>query len=132
MALGQAAEESGWGASRPAQGQNALFGLQTMSIGGLISAPVPARDGRLKNASFEHLRQCVAVYMHTLNSHRAYAEFRTARAERRRMGKSLDGPILVTHLTRYSELGMDYVRKIQSLIRRNRLDALDRAPKAAG
>jgi Bax protein len=131
MALGQAAEESGWGGSHPAQGQNALFGLQTMAIGGLLSAPVPARDGRLKNASFEHLRQCVTAYMHTLNTKRAYNEFRTARAERRKAGRLPEGPALVVHLTRYSELGMDYVRKIQSLIRRNRLDALDRLPQDA-
>lgn len=129
MALGQAAEESGWGGSHPAQGQNALFGLQTMAIGGLLSAPIPARDGRLKNASFEHLRQCVTAYMHTLNTKRAYIEFRTARTERRKAGRPLEGPALMVHLTRYSELGMDYVRKIQSLIRRNRLEALDRLPQ---
>ncbi len=131
MALGQAAEESGWGTSHPAQGQNALFGLQTMAIGGILSAPVQTRDGRLKNAGFEHLRQCVTAYMHTINSRRPYAEFRTARAERRRSGKPLDGIQLVAHLTRYSELGGEYIRKIQALIRRNRLDLLDRDGVAA-
>jgi Bax protein len=134
MAIGQAAEESGWGTSRPAQGQNALFGLQTMAIGGIVSAPVATRDGRLKNASFEHLRQCVTAYMHTINSRRPYSEFRAARAERRAQGKSLDGAMLISHLTRYSELGVDYTRKIQALIRRNRLDLLDHQaslPKSA-
>lgn len=130
LALGQAAEESGWGTSRPAQGQNALFGLQTINIGGVVSAPVAARDGRLKNASFEHLRQCVTVYMHNLNTNRAYAAFRDARAERRRAARPLDGVALMAHLTRYSELGMDYIRKVQALIKRNRLDALDRVPRA--
>lgn len=125
LALGQAAEESGWGTSRPAQGRNALFGVQVAAIGGVFSASVPARDGRLQNAGFEHVGQSVSVYMHVLNTKRAYESFRAARADRRRQLKKLSGLDLVSHLTRYSELGVDYVHKIQTLIRRNHLDALD-------
>jgi Bax protein len=60
-----------------------------------------------------------------LNTKRAYEGFRAARATRRRQLKTLSGLDLVTQLTRYSELGLDYVHKVQTLIRRNHLDALD-------
>ena len=63
--------------------------------------------------------------MHVLNTRRAYEEFRAARAKERRQLKKLSGLELVSHLTRYSELGLDYVHKIQTVIRRNHLDALD-------
>jgi Bax protein len=59
--------------------------------------------------------------------HRAYSEFRAARAEMRRSGADLDGYELARHLLRYSELKADYVRLVRLVIRSNDLRSFDRA-----
>ena len=72
LALAQAIEESGWGTSRIAREQNALFGQFGQGSAG---------DWDYRN--FTNLSEAVASYAHNLNTHRAYKEFRTARARMR-------------------------------------------------
>lgn len=125
LALAQAAEESGWGRSRFAVEGNAIFGQWTFSRTGSL-VPRQRDEGRAHRVrSFGSLIDAVAAYVHNLNTHRAYREFRAARATMRKRNKSLDGAELARTLTRYSERGKKYVRTIRSIINVNRLGDFD-------
>ncbi len=117
LALAQAALETGWGTSRPAQAGHALFGQMAYRN--------EDDDGRVRK--FDDLPGAVAAYALNLNTHRAYAEFRRARERALAEGKPVDGHALAQHLQRYSERRMDYVRDVRSVMRANGLRALDRA-----
>ena len=117
QALAQAALETGWGTSRPAQAGHALFGQMVYKD--------EDDEGRVRR--FAALSEAVAAYAINLNSHRAYAEFRRARERARSEGKIPDGHTLAQHLHRYSERRMDYVRDVRSVMRTNGLKALDGA-----
>ncbi|MAI12129.1 MAG: hypothetical protein CBD27_10595 [Rhodospirillaceae bacterium TMED167] len=127
IALAQAAEESGWGTSRFVIEGNALFGQWTVEGDRGI---VPARrdaDRSHKIKVFETLLDAVRAYAHNLNTHRAYRQFRSERADFRRGSTFLDGLALSSSLSKYSERGEDYVESLRSLIRGNRLGKLDGA-----
>lgn len=114
LALAQAALESGWGTSRAAQQDNALFGQM-------------ATDGDGTDlAGFPSLTDGVAAYIHNLNSHAAYGKLRALRAN-----KPPSGPALAKGLSRYSERRHDYARAVRAMIRANRLDRLDGARLAS-
>lgn len=118
LALGQSAEESGWGTSRVAQAGNALFGQRIWSGDG----------DRFELVTFERLIDCVGSYARNLNSHPAYDAFRRARAAQRRDDDALlDGFALAGTLLRYSERGASYIRAVRTLIRSNALDTFDHA-----
>jgi len=94
LAIAQAAEESGWGTSRFAVEANAVFGQWTFRKGAGV---VPERRDpgkRHEVRSFEGLRQSVSAYMHNLNIHWAYKEFRRVRRELRN-----SSPVSYSHLT---------------------------------
>ncbi|MDH5748188.1 MAG: glucosaminidase domain-containing protein [Rhodospirillales bacterium] len=127
LALAQAASESGWGQSRFAREGNAMFGEWTFSTTAGI-APLKREAGKTHRVrSFNSLRDSIRAYVHNLNTHRAYREFRDSRAQMRREGGPLDGIVLAGTLTRYSERGMDYVYDIRDIIQINRLRHLDDA-----
>ncbi len=114
LAIAQSIVETGWGTSAPARRSNALFGM----IGG---------DGTdtAKLAGFESLYESVAAYVHNLNTYPAYADFRRQRSALRVEGKSPEGYSLALSLQRYSELGIEYTRHIQSVIERESLAPFD-------
>ncbi len=114
LALAQAAQESGWGRSRPAREDNALFGQ-------MMFAPAV----RPQVQPFDDLLETVNAYARNLNSHRAYAEFRQRRAALRAKGDMLDGQALAAFIQRYSERGPLYVAAIRHLMRSNNLSMLD-------
>jgi len=118
LALAQAALESGWGASRSAQQSHSLFGHMMFTSGEL---------GRAAVQPFVNLAEAITAYVHNLNTHRAYAQFRERRARQRMAGQAPDGHELAGDLLRYSERGGDYIRNVRLLIRTNRLDPFDRA-----
>ena len=127
LALAQAAEESGWGTSRFAQMGNALYGQQVLE-GDEGILPLERVEGRKHYVrSFDTLYETVASYTNNLNSHRAYGEFRKARAEMRRNKDVLNPEILAKTLVKYSERGEDYVKTIKRIMRINDLAALDAA-----
>ena len=115
LALAQAAEESGWGTSRPAREDNSLFGQMVFHEGGM----------RLRE--FDNLRETVEAYIRNLNTHRAYADFRQKRAQLRRASRPLDSHVLVGHIERYSERGIDYIAAIRGLMTANGLRNFDDA-----
>ena len=127
LALAQAAEESGWGTSRFARQGNALFGQYTYkSKAGILPARRDA-DRRHRVRSHDNLLAAVRAYVHNLNSHWAYDDFRHRRAELRRDGGQLDGDVLAGELRAYSERRGAYVESIRRIIRQNRLGDFDRA-----
>lgn len=114
LALAQAIEESGWGTSRIARQQNSLFGQFGQ-----------AASGDWDYKAFVSLSEAVESYMRNLNTHRAYREFRQARAKMRATHGEIDGWALALALHRYSERGDNYVRDIHSIMRDNNLESFD-------
>jgi Bax protein len=126
MAIAQAAKETGWGTSRFAQEGNALFGQWTWSGEGIK----PSRaddDSTHKVMKFKVLQASVKAYQRNLNTHSSYKNFRAARAELRDEGKKLDSMILSEHLDKYAEIGKEYVRVLQQIIKQNNLIDFDEA-----
>ena len=66
-------------------------------------------------------------YVHNLNSHWAYEDFRDRRAQLRRAGRPIDGYDLAGELVQYSERRAAYVQAIRRVMRQNRLDDFDGA-----
>ena len=127
LALAQAAVESGWSTSRFADLGNALFGQWTWGDDGIT--PEQQRDhlGDYRIKAFATPEQSIAAYMHNLNTHPGYADFRERRHRLRADGKRLSGRELAPGLTAYSELGQEYVETLLSVIRVNHLPAADDA-----
>ena len=126
IALAQAAVESGWGTSRFAIQGNALFGQWAWNTGAGLR-PKEARFDNVVVRSFASLFDSVRAYMHNINSHSAYADFRDQR-------QRLDGPTdaeairqLVNQLDRYSEEGEKYIETLVDVIRVNKLMIYDNA-----
>ena len=118
LALAQAANESAWGNSRFAREGNNLFGIWTYdeSKGMVPRNRAPGKTHLVR--VFDSEADSVRYYMHTLNSHPAYAELRRIRTDLRSRGQSLDGLALAEGLLAYSAKGEEYVRVIRSMIRR--------------
>lgn len=128
LALAQAVEESGWGTSRFAQDGNALFGQLTWNEKHAGIVPRNRQQGETHRfRAFENPMASVRSYVHNLNTHRAYRQFRVMRASMRSQGKSPDGLRLAAALAQYSERGEDYVRTLRAVIRSNDLTDFDRA-----
>lgn len=127
LALAQAAEESGWGQSRFVRNGNALFG-QWVTVNEGHQLPDARDEGRTHRvASFDSLLDSARAYARNLNSHRAYREFREARAATHAEGRRPGGYDLAGKLGRYSQRGAAYVARIRGLITVNGLRDLDDA-----
>ena len=127
LALAQAAEETGWGTSRFVREGNALFGQYTYKS---VTGMVPERrdaDRRHRVRSHDNLLAAVRAYVHNLNSHWAYEDFRDRRAQLRRAGRPIDGYDLAGELGQYSERRAAYVQAIRQIMRQNRLGDFDGA-----
>lgn len=127
LALAQAAIESGWGTSRFVREGNAIFGQWTWGDEkGIV--PSDREEGKShKIKSFEQIMDSVRSYVHNLNTHRAYRNFREKRQHLRAEGKRLQGLSLVPTLRAYSELKGKYLSLLRSIITANELQPLDAA-----
>ena len=76
---------------------------------------------------FPNVGESTEAYITNLNTHPAYAGFRTARAQARERGEDLEGYRLVGTLLRYSERGLGYVQFVRQIMRENDLHDFDRA-----
>ena len=116
LALGQAVVETGWGGSLAAQRFNSPFGM-------------------MKNPrnvfSYNSLQESVSHYIHTLNTHEAYASMRSIRLHLRTVGEHLCPLKLAEGLTKYSTLGKIYTSRVQNIIKSFRLQEYDKARFAA-
>jgi len=127
LALGQAAEESGWGTSRFAGAGNAIYGQWTWGKNAMVPEEQRKELGNYGIAAFESIQESVSAYMLNLNTHNAYSNLRNKRAELRANGQKITGSILAEQLTRYSERGEEYVKGLKSLMEYNRLGPVDDA-----
>lgn len=127
LVLAQAAEESGWGASRFAVEGNSLFGMWTWNDKGIKPKQQRAELGNYKIASHESPLESVSAYMRNLNTSRSYEALRQRRAEFRRAGKKVTGWDLAGTLTSYSERGKAYVDSLHALMKTNMLEPTDDA-----
>jgi uncharacterized FlgJ-related protein len=127
LALGQAAEESGWGTSRFAASGNALYGQWTWGKNAMVPDQQRKELGNYGIAAFESLQESVSAYMLNLNTHNAYSSLRDKRAEIRRNGDKITGSVLAEQLTKYSERGEEYVKTLKSLMNYNQLRPADDA-----
>lgn len=127
LALAQAAVESGWGASRFARHGNALFGQRAWTEKAGIAPK--ERDSGEKHVvrKYDSLLGSVASYVHNLNSHPSYRDFRQRRAALRMAGRALDGKLLAGGLLSYAEIGQAYVDMLRLVITKNRLDDFEGA-----
>ncbi len=128
LALAQAVEESGWGTARFAREGNALFGQRVWSTGKGIVPEDRADDETHEVKAFNSIADSIAAYVHNLNSHSAYAEFREVRARRHsNMQSAFGASSLLDTLHVYSEKGQEYVDNLRSLIETNQFDDFEDA-----
>lgn len=120
LALAQTIVESGWGRSRFALQGNALYGQWTWDKSQGI-APSGAPDAAHAVRAFASLVHSVRGYMHNLNTHPSYREFRAARAE------GAGSRALARTLTHYSERGAVYGEELVGIMAQNNLDAFQDA-----
>ncbi len=125
LAIAQAAEESGWGTSRFAREGNALFGQYTFSASNGMLPEERANGRRHLIRAYANLIEGVRSYIHNLNYHRAYKEFRAARKWMRNNDNLINGHTLAGELIRYSERGADYVKTLRRIMHANELLLLD-------
>ena len=125
LALAQAAIESAWGSSRFAQEGNAPFGQWSFDPKGGLKPLDRDADKKHFVRRFSRLIDAVRSYAHNLNTHAAYREFRSKRAQLRHQKGYFGGLDLVGGLKRYSQRGRSYVQDVRRLIKANHLVAYD-------
>ena len=116
LVLPQAALESGWGTSRFAIEGNNFFGQKCYGKDCGILPEDRAPGQKFEMAVFDTPFDSINAYIFNINSHDDYARLRDIRAEVRKSGKPLTGQALVKGLGAYPENGLNYIRKIQSMI----------------
>ena len=129
MAIAQSGIESGWGTSFAARNGNALFGQIQASGNHVVS--VPWKPGSGMPQPFTNVGEAAEAYVSNLNTHPAYAAFRTERAAMRQRGETPDGYRLVGQLVKYSELGQQYVGFVRQVMREDKLTDFDKAKLSA-
>lgn len=120
LILVQAANESGWGASRFAQQGYNFFGIWCFKKGcGFV--PRQRNDGAEHEvAKFTDLSHAVMTYIRNINRHYAYKELRVIRQELRQADKPVTATALAVGLSSYSERGQEYIDELLSMLRVNR------------
>lgn len=121
LILAQAAIESGWGTSRFSLEGNNVFGLRTLSAYGMIPKDKDTDQG-FSVSVFDDLQSCIDYYIWTINTHPKYEELRRLRSL---CPRPYDSFSLAQGLRNYSELGDQYVRKVEELISCNGLKDYD-------
>ncbi len=120
LILAQAAIETGWGSSRFFVQANNVFGVWSFDPSEARIMARQQRDGEpVYVKRYASLLGSIEDYFLTLGRGSAYAELRRAA---RNTQNSL---ALIQHLHRYSELGDDYVTRLDSMIRQNQLTRYD-------
>ena len=120
LVLVQAANESAWGTSRFARIGLNFFGVWCYKKGcGMVPN---GRNSGAKHevAAYSSVSEGVERYLHNINTHRAYQNFRTIRRELREKEQPLIAEALAKGLTSYSERGTDYVLELTDMIRHKR------------
>ncbi len=116
LVLAQGAIESGWGRSYFVKKANNIFGQWDYSSNGLMPRN---RDANATHTVriFKSLDDSLRVYMRNLNRNRAYRKFRELRYEYKKQHKIFSAEVAATTLREYSELGEEYVKRLQKMIK---------------
>lgn len=122
LALAQAAVESAWGTSRFAKQGNNYFGQWCFSPGCGIVPQSRSQGLTHEVAKFASPRHAVAAYMRNINSHQAFTSVRDIRHKLINNQKPVTGVALAAGLEKYSEEGQSYIKKIKSMIVKNKLE----------
>lgn len=120
LALMQAANESAWGTSRFARIGLNFFGQWCYSKG---CGMVPNRRNSGADhevAAFKSVRAAVNSYFKNINTHAAYKQLRSIRADLRQQQKPVTATQLSYGLTSYSERGEAYIEELNQMINQNR------------
>lgn len=120
LALMQAANESAWGTSRFARIGLNFFGQWCYSKG---CGMVPNRRNTGADhevAAFKSVRAAVTSYFKNINTHAAYKELRSIRADLRLQEKPISATKLSYGLISYSERGEAYIEELNQMINQNR------------
>lgn len=118
--LAQASIETGWGTSRFFHKANNIFGVWSMDPN---EARIPAGQARKTRQvylkKYSTLKGSVEGYMRLMGRHPAYKGFRKELQHTEKSSK------LIPHLNKYSEIGMEYVKRLRAQIKYNKLDQYD-------
>lgn len=125
LVLVQAANESGWGASRFAQDALNLFGQWCFTKGCGLVPDARADEARHEVRKFASVNASVRSYLRNINTHPAYFDLRSLRAERRAQGRDVRALDLTPGLLSYSERGEEYIAELNAMIRVNRPIIMD-------
>ena len=115
LVIAQAANESGWGASRFAVEADNFFG-QHCYVSGCGIPPLRVTDSSFEVQKFPNVQSAINDYLYNLNTNPSYANFRAMRAELRANSQPIAGFRLAPFLTNYSALGDQYSLIISSII----------------
>jgi Bax protein len=121
LILAQAAIESGWGTSRFCIEGNNIFGLRTSSGYGILPKGRSNEEG-VTLSVFNDLQSCINYYMWNINTNPQYKELRYIRSLSQ---PPHDSFTLAQGLRNYSEMGTEYVRRVELLISYNALKGYD-------
>ncbi|MBU2967591.1 glucosaminidase domain-containing protein [Amphritea sp. 2_MG-2023] len=120
LILAQAALETGWGSSRFFVKANNVFGIWSFDPDEKRMMASQQREGKkIYVKRYDSLLGAIDDYFLTLGRGSAYKELRQAAR------KTQNSQQLIRHLHRYSELGEDYIQRLDSLIRHNNLKQYD-------
>ena len=125
LVLSQTALESGWGTSRFTSEGNSLFGQMAWGKNVMAPAGQDEKHGNRGLKKYGTLIESVHSYMHNLNSHYAYEDFRKQRAAMRDSMQDLDAKLLAESLVKYSTRGEEYVEHVLSMMRSNNFAKYD-------
>ncbi len=125
LALSQAALESAWGTSRFAREGFNFFGMWCYEPGcGIVPRQRP-RGKTYEVAVYDSPRDSFLAYFRNLNTNHYYIGMRSIRRAHRAREIPVTGYELAEGLDRYSQEGYEYVAKVRSVIRSNRLTRFD-------
>jgi Bax protein len=120
IVLAQAALETGWGRSRFYNEANNIFGIWSFNAN---EPRIAAGENRGKKTiyvkKYPTLEASIESYFTMMATARAYGDFRQARRTEKNPFK------LLRHLTRYSELRGEYVKRLYYVIKANRFYEYD-------
>jgi len=120
IVIAQAIIESGWGTSKFFEKANNVFGIWSFNKN---EARIPAGkkrgDKRVYLRKYASFSQSISDYFLMLSTKDVYQSFREKRLE------TQDPLELIKYLTKYSELGDEYIENLKNTIQKNNLLAYD-------
>ena len=120
IVIAQAIIESGWGTSKFFEKANNVFGIWSFKTSeARMVAGKKRGDKRVYLKKYASVEQSIADYFLMLSTKEVYQSFREKRLE------TQDPFELIKCLTKYSELGDEYIENLKNTIQKNNLLAYD-------